>query len=85
MTGNKRMQEHGTHNNMNDYERSKRLRVQENQERLRQLGVKNIAKSFTSLVEGDKTNKRKKKQLLMTTVWIIIQILVVIVRKMTMK
>ncbi|GKA20105.1 transposase, Ptta/En/Spm, partial [Tanacetum coccineum] len=46
---------------MNDYERSKMLRVQENQERLRQLGVKNIAKSFTSLVEGDKIKKRKKK------------------------
>ncbi|PWA92171.1 transposase, Ptta/En/Spm [Artemisia annua] len=53
MTGNKRMQEHGTHNNMNDYERSKRLRVQENQERLRQLGVKNIAKSFT--IANDKS------------------------------
>ncbi|GJS26008.1 hypothetical protein Tco_0486628 [Tanacetum coccineum] len=55
------MQEQSAPGDTNDYELSKMLRVQENQERLRQLGVKNIAKSFTSLVEGDKTKKRKKK------------------------
>ncbi|KAD3066893.1 hypothetical protein E3N88_34773 [Mikania micrantha] len=44
---------------MNDYEKIRLLRVQENQERLRELGVKSMAKSLTSLVES---NKRKKKK-----------------------
>lgn len=46
---------------MNNYERSKMLRVQENKERLRELGVKSIAKSLTNLVESPKTKKRKER------------------------
>ncbi|PWA67428.1 transposase, Ptta/En/Spm [Artemisia annua] len=37
------------------------LRVQENQQRLRELGVKNIADSLTSLAVAENTKKRKKK------------------------
>ena len=46
---------------MTDYERSKMLRVQENQERLRVLGVKNIDKSLTSLAVAENRKKRQKK------------------------
>lgn len=38
------------------------LRVQENKGKLREFGVKNIAKSLTSLVESQKSKKRKKTQ-----------------------
>ena len=37
------------------------LRVPENQERLRELGIKKIAKSLTSLVDSQKTKKTRKK------------------------
>ncbi|GJX04754.1 hypothetical protein Tco_0190670 [Tanacetum coccineum] len=37
------------------------LRVQENQDRFRELGVKNIAKSLTSLAVAENTKKRRKK------------------------
>ncbi|GKD45595.1 hypothetical protein Tco_1270240 [Tanacetum coccineum] len=46
---------------MTDYERNKLLWVQENQERLRELGVKNITKSLTSLAVAENTKKRQKK------------------------
>ncbi|KAI3701113.1 hypothetical protein L2E82_45757 [Cichorium intybus] len=46
---------------MNDYEKNRLLRVQENQARLRDLGVKSIAKSLTSLVESQKIRKKKVK------------------------
>lgn len=59
--GNKCKQDQGTQRHMNDYERSRMLRVQENQGKLREFGVKNIAKSLTSLVESKKSKKRKEK------------------------
>ena len=55
------MQRQVSTRNMNDYEMSRRSRIQENQQRLQALGVKNIANSLTSLVESDKTKKKKKK------------------------
>ncbi|PWA73484.1 hypothetical protein CTI12_AA259870 [Artemisia annua] len=58
---NKRMQRQVSTRNTNDYEMSRRSRIQENQQRLQALGVKNLAKSLTSLVESDKTKKKKKK------------------------
>lgn len=59
--GDKSKQGQSSTRHLNDYERSKRLRVQENQQRLQALGVKTIAKSLTSLVESEKTKKRTKK------------------------
>lgn len=47
---------------MNDYEKSRMLRVQENQARLREMGFKNIVRSLTSLAESKKEKKKKKKQ-----------------------
>ncbi|KAD4982497.1 hypothetical protein E3N88_19168 [Mikania micrantha] len=44
---------------MNNYEKARLLRVQENKERLRELGVKSVAKSLTSLVESKKKKKKK--------------------------
>nr|XP_043608858.1 nucleolin-like [Erigeron canadensis] len=44
----------------NKYEQAKRLRVQDNQKRLQALGLQNIAKSLTSLIESDKAKKKKK-------------------------
>ncbi|GJT38186.1 hypothetical protein Tco_0938051 [Tanacetum coccineum] len=58
---NKRMHGQGAQEIMTDFERSKILRVHENQERLRELGVKNIAKSLTSLAVAENTKKRHKK------------------------
>lgn len=57
--GNKKMQRQVTTRNTNDYEMSRRTRIQENQQRLQALGVKNIARSLTSLVESDNTKKKK--------------------------
>nr|XP_043626299.1 glutamic acid-rich protein-like [Erigeron canadensis]XP_043626300.1 glutamic acid-rich protein-like [Erigeron canadensis]XP_043626301.1 glutamic acid-rich protein-like [Erigeron canadensis] len=45
----------------NGYEHARNLRVQENQKRLEASGLKNIAKSFSSLKEIDKPKKKKKK------------------------
>ena len=59
--GNHSKQAQGTHQQMNDYEKVKLLRVKENQERLRELGVTNIANSLTSLVQSKKTTKSKDK------------------------
>ncbi|PWA36533.1 transposase, Ptta/En/Spm [Artemisia annua] len=59
--GNKGMHNQGAQKIITDYERSKMLRVQENQQTLRELGVKNIAKSLTSLAVAENTKKRKKK------------------------
>ncbi|GJQ93784.1 transposase, Ptta/En/Spm [Tanacetum coccineum] len=61
LLGNKRMHNQGAQESMTDYERSKMLRVQENQERLRELGVKNIAKSLASLAVAENTKKRQIK------------------------
>ena len=58
---NNRMQRQVTTRNTNDYEMSRRTRIQENQQRLKALGVKSIAKSLTSLVQSDNTKKKKKK------------------------
>ena len=60
--GNKGKQDQSAQRHMNDYERNKMIRVQENQERLWELGVINIAKSLTSLVESQKTKKKKGKR-----------------------
>ncbi|KAL8261398.1 hypothetical protein R6Q59_025447 [Mikania micrantha] len=43
---------------MNDYEKNRLMRVQENQKRLKDLGVKMIAKSLTSLGESKKIKKK---------------------------
>ncbi|PWA47490.1 hypothetical protein CTI12_AA497080 [Artemisia annua] len=59
--GNKGMHNQGAQKIITDYERSKMLRVQENQQRLRELGLKNIANSLTSLAVAENTKKRKKK------------------------
>ncbi|PWA57151.1 transposase, Ptta/En/Spm [Artemisia annua] len=59
--GSKIKQDQGETTRMTDYERSKMLRVPENQERLRELGIKKIANSLTSLVDSQKTKKTKKK------------------------
>ncbi|PWA51002.1 hypothetical protein CTI12_AA468350 [Artemisia annua] len=58
-TSNKRMQCQVSTRNANDYEIVRRSRILENQQKLKALGVKNIAKSLTSLVESDKTKKKK--------------------------
>ena len=55
------MQRQVSTRNANDYEIVRRSRILENQQRLKALGVKNLAKSFTSLVESDKPKKKKKK------------------------
>lgn len=54
LMGNQSKLDQGTQKQMNDYEKAKLLRVKENQERLRELGVTNIAKSLTSLVQTTK-------------------------------
>ena len=54
------MQRQVSTRNANDYEIVRRARILENQQRLKALGVKNIAKSLTSLVESDKSKKKKK-------------------------
>ncbi|KAI7728955.1 hypothetical protein M8C21_026434, partial [Ambrosia artemisiifolia] len=57
----KRCQGQSLRRHTNDYEKSRMLRIQENQKKLQALGVKNIDKSLTSLTESDKTKKNKKK------------------------
>ena len=61
--GNNSKQDQGETTRMTDYERTKMLRVQENQERLRELGIKKIANSLTSLVDSQKTKKTRKKSI----------------------
>jgi hypothetical protein len=46
----------------NEYEKLRQLTVQENQKRLQDLGIKNIAKSMTSLAHSQKTKKKSVKQ-----------------------
>ncbi|MFS7955677.1 hypothetical protein Hanom_Chr07g00645441 [Helianthus anomalus] len=58
----KSMQGKSSKRRMNAYEKSRMSRIQENQKKLQALGLKNIAKSFTSLAESDKTKKRKRNQ-----------------------
>ncbi|MFS7889331.1 hypothetical protein Hanom_Chr00s000003g01605711 [Helianthus anomalus] len=48
---------------MNPYEKSRMPRIQENQKKLQDLGLENIAKSLRSLAESDKTKKKKKKSI----------------------
>lgn len=55
--------QHEKGNTMNEYERIKLLRVQENQQRLQELGIKSIANSLTSLAESQKRKKQKKQAL----------------------
>ncbi|KAD6454645.1 hypothetical protein E3N88_09351 [Mikania micrantha] len=43
---------------MNDYEKSRLMRIEENRKKLRELGVKSIANSLTSLVESQKLKKK---------------------------
>ncbi|KAK9061396.1 hypothetical protein SSX86_018577 [Deinandra increscens subsp. villosa] len=57
----KSKQDQSSSRHLNNYEKSRRLRIQENQKKLQALGVTNIAKSVTSLVESCKAKKRKKK------------------------
>ncbi|KAL8205408.1 hypothetical protein R6Q57_008959 [Mikania cordata] len=45
---------------VNDYEKSRLLRVKETK-KIRELGVKSISDSFTSLVESQKLKKKIKK------------------------
>ncbi|KAF5813509.1 hypothetical protein HanXRQr2_Chr03g0099301 [Helianthus annuus] len=59
----KSMQGQSSKRRMNAYERSRMSRIQENQKKLQALGVKNIAKSLTSLAESDKTKKKKNKSM----------------------
>ncbi|KAL4575690.1 hypothetical protein LXL04_011774 [Taraxacum kok-saghyz] len=51
----------GAQREMNDYEKNRLSRIQENQARLRDLGVKSIANSLTSLVESQNPKKKKVK------------------------
>ncbi|KAK1432147.1 hypothetical protein QVD17_09039 [Tagetes erecta] len=46
---------------VNDYERNRLLRVQENKKRMHDLGLKKISNSLTSLVETQKLKKKKVK------------------------
>ncbi|KAJ0826980.1 hypothetical protein HanRHA438_Chr17g0820481 [Helianthus annuus] len=59
----KSMQGQSSKRRMNAYEKSRMSRIQENQKKLQALGVKNIAKSLTSLAESDKTKKKKNKSM----------------------
>ncbi|KAL8233725.1 hypothetical protein R6Q59_019825 [Mikania micrantha] len=58
---NKSIQNQSVHTQVNDYEKRRLLRLQENQKKLRELGVKNIANSLTSLVENQKLKKKMRK------------------------
>ncbi|KAL4564766.1 hypothetical protein LXL04_028837 [Taraxacum kok-saghyz] len=51
----------GAQREMNDYEKNILSRIQENQARLPDLGVKSIASSLTSLVESQNPKKKKVK------------------------
>lgn len=64
--GNKSKKDQSAQRQMNDYERSRMLRVQENKQKLLELGVKNITKSLTSLVESQNTKKKKNKKKFVT-------------------
>ncbi|KAI3821036.1 hypothetical protein L1987_08592 [Smallanthus sonchifolius] len=44
---------------MNDYEKSRLLRVQDNKKKIQELGLKRIADSLTSLVDSQKMKKKK--------------------------
>ncbi|XP_035842996.1 uncharacterized protein LOC110921835 isoform X1 [Helianthus annuus] len=59
----KSMQGQSSKRRMNAYEKSRMSRIQKNQKKLQALGLKNIAKSLTSLAESDKTKKKKKKSM----------------------
>ncbi|KAF5760176.1 hypothetical protein HanXRQr2_Chr16g0750311 [Helianthus annuus] len=50
---------HDAHGKGNEYLEARLARIQENQKRLREFGVKNIVDSMESLVDS---NKMKKKQ-----------------------
>lgn len=59
--GNKSKQDQSLPSHVTDYDRIKLLRVRENQEKLKELGITNIARSMTSLVESKKKTKKKIK------------------------
>ncbi|KAL8264362.1 hypothetical protein R6Q59_022492 [Mikania micrantha] len=55
---NKSKQNQTVQRQVNDYEKIRLLRIEENQKKLRDLGVKSIANSLTSLVESQKIKKK---------------------------
>ncbi|CAH1421292.1 unnamed protein product [Lactuca virosa] len=59
--GKQNKQDQSAQKEMNDYEKIRLLRIQENQARLKDLGVKSIANSLTSLVESQKPKKKQVK------------------------
>ncbi|CAH1428093.1 unnamed protein product [Lactuca virosa] len=59
--GKQNKQDQSAQKEMNDYEKIRHLRIQENQARLKDLGVKSIANSLTSLVESQKPKKKQVK------------------------
>ncbi|CAI9279915.1 unnamed protein product [Lactuca saligna] len=59
--GKKNKQDQSAQKEMNDYEKNRLLRIKENQARLKDLGVKSIANSLTSLVESQKPKKKQVK------------------------
>lgn len=61
LMGNKSKQGQYAQRHVNDYERSRMLRVQDSQGKLREFGVKNIAESLRSLVDSQTSKKRKVK------------------------
>lgn len=61
LMGNKSKQGQYAQRHVNDYERSRMLRVQDSQGKLQEFGVKNIAESLRSLVDSQTSKKRKVK------------------------
>ncbi|KAL6584466.1 hypothetical protein OROMI_003755 [Orobanche minor] len=59
--GKQNKQDQSAQREMNDYEKNRILRIQENQAKLRDLGVRSIGNSLSSLVESQKTKKKKVK------------------------
>ncbi|XP_042751412.1 uncharacterized protein LOC111921034 isoform X1 [Lactuca sativa] len=59
--GKQNKQDQSAQKEMNDYEKNRLLRIKENQARLKDLGVKSIANSLTSLVESQKPKKKQVK------------------------
>lgn len=45
---------------MTEYEEARLMRVQECKEKLRELGIKNISQSLTSLVDQSQGNKKRR-------------------------
>ncbi|KAL8239787.1 hypothetical protein R6Q59_016354 [Mikania micrantha] len=58
LMANESIQNQSVQRQMNDYEKSRLMRIEENRKKLRELGVKSIANSLTSLVESQKLKKK---------------------------